>query len=97
VAVISESQKISNHCLTLEDCKRLRVSGIRELGSYSERNVTVFMEFEKLVVAGSGLKVEKLCVENGELELSGKILSFTYSARKRLFRRGFFSKFFGRK
>ncbi|BED91734.1 MAG: sporulation protein YabP [Candidatus Improbicoccus pseudotrichonymphae] len=84
------------HVLVLENKQFLKLNGVNELGRFDDRCVSVFTKDDKLSLCGSNLKIEKFCVGTGELEISGKIFSITYSDRKNILNKGIFSKIFGK-
>lgn len=67
------------HNLILENRKSLNVSGVSDVDSYDEQAITVYTDLGQLVIRGSGLHMNKLCVETGELTVEGEIDSLTYS------------------
>lgn len=66
------------HTLILEERKKLSVSGVSDVDSFDEETVTVFTNLGELVVSGSGLHINRLSVETGELILEGNIRSLVY-------------------
>ncbi|MCL2311898.1 MAG: sporulation protein YabP [Firmicutes bacterium] len=83
----------SSHILTIDNRKILRLTGVNEVGSFDDRYVIVVTNLGKIKICGSNLKIDKICIENGQLELSGKIDSLNY-LNKKIFTSGFFSKIF---
>ena len=79
------------HNVILEDRKNLTVSGVSDVDSFDEQNITVFTDMGELAVRGYNLHINKLNIETGELTLEGEISSLTYTDEQQ---RG--SGFFGR-
>lgn len=91
-----EYSKLSKipHCLTLDNRKKLLVSGVSEIDSYDDKSVIVYTEMGQLTVKGENLNIKKLNLEVGELEIVGKIFSLNYVDKSNDLRGGFFSKIF---
>ncbi|MDR1240868.1 MAG: YabP/YqfC family sporulation protein [Oscillospiraceae bacterium] len=90
----TETKKTYPHSLTLDNRKKLRISGVCDIGEFNEECVLAFIDAGELRIYGSGLKIGKLSVETGELELSGNIYSLTYSDKKTFPTKNFFAKLF---
>lgn len=67
------------HNVTLEDCRRVVATGVSEVMSFDEQQVVMDTDHGVLTVEGSGLHVEKLSLDMGELSLEGSIQSLCYS------------------
>lgn len=67
------------HALTLSDRRRLTVSGVDDVESFDDREITLYTAGGVLAVRGSGLKIEKLTIDGGELLVEGRIDSLEYS------------------
>nr|WP_317413807.1 sporulation protein YabP [uncultured Solibaculum sp.] len=79
------------HNVILEDRRNLTVSGVSDVDSFDEQNITVFTDMGELAVRGYNLHINKLNIETGELTLEGEISSLIYTDEQQ---RG--SGFFGR-
>lgn len=66
------------HRLTLEDRQRLTVSGVEEVESFDESGISMVTGQGTLVVRGSGLHIEQLSVDGGQLQVEGQVDSLTY-------------------
>ncbi len=88
-----KSSKIP-HCLTLDNRKKLSVSGVSEIDSYDDKSVVVYTDMGQLTIKGENLNIKKLNLELGELEVMGKISSLNYSDKTNDSCGGFFSKIF---
>lgn len=67
------------HSLSLSERRRLNVSGVSDVESFDEDTVVLSTAGGSLTVRGSGLKIEKLSLDGGELVVEGKIDSLDYS------------------
>ena len=67
------------HNVILEDRRNLTVSGVSDVDSFDEQNITVFTDMGELAVRGYNLHINKLNIETGELTLEGSIQSLSYA------------------
>ena len=81
------------HNCILEDRKKLSVSGVSDVGSFDEQNVTAVTGMGELTVRGEGLHITKLSLDTGELCVEGRISSLSY-AEVLPEKGGFFSRVF---
>ena len=66
---------------------------ILDIDSFDEETVVVYTDLGELTVRGSGLHINKIDVDAGELELEGEIDSLSYSDQP-VPRGGFFARMF---
>ena len=66
------------HRLTLDERRRLTVTGVEEVVSFHEEEVAVRTVKGLLVARGEGLKVEKLEKTSGELTVTGLVSDLGY-------------------
>lgn len=66
------------HTLHLEERSRLAVSGVEEVVSFDEGEVSVQTVKGLLIIRGSGLKVERLEKTSGDLTVSGAVTELCY-------------------
>ena len=62
--------------LTLEDRRRLSVTGVEDVDSFDDKTVVIKTVQGQLTVYGSGMKMGKFNVATGELSLEGFYFSF---------------------
>ncbi|GAA0781827.1 sporulation protein YabP [Hathewaya limosa] len=74
-------EKKSN--LTLQNRKKLQVSGVQEVISFNEEEIILSTSLGGLNIKGQNLKMNKLDVNNGELNITGTINSCIYRSNKR--------------
>ncbi|MDP4088381.1 MAG: sporulation protein YabP [Bacillota bacterium] len=70
-------EKKSN--LTLENRRKLFLTGVMEVISFNEEKILLNTSLGMLTIKGSGLKMNKLDVQNGEVMMVGNVESFVYS------------------
>lgn len=80
------------HSLRLDERQRLLVTGVREVVSFDEDAVSVRTVKGRLDVRGSGLKVERLAKEAGELTVTGLVTDLGYEEERTA--SGFWSRLF---
>ena len=81
-----------SHRLTLEDRQRLTVSGVEEVESFDENGIVMHTGQGTLVVRGSGLHIEQLSVDGGQLRVEGDVDALTYESTVTRGGGGFFSR-----
>lgn len=80
------------HCVTIDDRKQMKLTGISEVDSFDEQTVVLNTDLGRLTVKGDGLKITGLDVDSGDCGISGNIFGLAYSDEasggfiKRLFR-----------
>ena len=82
------------HTVTLEERERLCVSGVEEVESFDENTIVMDTVAGALVVRGSGLHIEQLSLDGGQLRVEGQVESLTYE-EDRGGRGGLLSRLFG--
>ena len=80
------------HSLTLDRPAALSLSGVEDVGSFDEQAVQLTTSGGRLTVRGSGLHMEKMSLETGEVLLSGRVDSLDYEDTPEA--RGFFARLF---
>ena len=68
-----EKRSTGAHNLILEERGSLTVTGVSDIDSFDEETVMVYTDLGELTVRGSGLHINKIDVDAGELELEGEI------------------------
>lgn len=68
-----------NGNLILENRQKLSVSAVSDVESYDDRRIALKVGDSRLVIEGSGLKINSVSVENGEALVTGTIDSCVYT------------------
>lgn len=68
--------------LILEDRKKLSITGVNEVVSFNDEIIILNTNLGMLTIKGSGLKMNKLDVQNGDIKITGSINSFVYSGNE---------------
>lgn len=85
--------KTEPHNLIMEDRKKLKMTGVKDVDSFDESTVTAYTSAGELTIGGTELHINSLNTENGELTVEGNIFSLVYSDRAPK-NTGFFGKMF---
>lgn len=93
MAYDSERYQGGGHRISLEDRERLLISGVEEVESFDEAAIVMLTARGTLVVRGSGLHIEQLSLDGGDLRVEGFVESLTYEDEGGE-RGGFFSRLF---
>lgn len=88
-----KNNKLS-HNIILENRNKLSVSGVSDVDSFDDKQISAFTEMGFLTIKGSNLHINKFNTQNGELNLSGKIDSLLYSNREKISTTSLISKLF---
>ena len=73
-----EERSFKNQNLILESRKNLSVSGVEEVDGFDDGYVRMCTCLGALTVRGTGLRVENLSIETGELTVTGEIAEIVY-------------------
>jgi len=82
------------HALSLQDRRRLTVSGVEDVESFDENAVVLQTAGGLLILRGGGLHIDKLSIEGGELLVTGRIDALVYEDGPAA-KGGFFARIFG--
>lgn len=88
-----EKRSAVPHCVSMQDREKLLLTGINDVDSFDEQNITVLTDMGELSVRGSGLHIEKLSTDTGEMSVEGKIDAIIYTEDEP-HQGGFFAKVF---
>ena len=92
---MEEKKILSTHSLMLENRQNGRITGVKDIKSFDEKEILLFTQAGTLVIKGEQLQVKQLDLEKGEVDLEGKVDSLTYLSKntdnrdESLFRRMF--------
>ena len=81
------------HLLSLSERRVLSVSGVQDVDSFDETTIVIYTEQGELTVKGTGLHINRLNIETGDLSLEGNVESLVY-AQVHTRSGGFFGKLF---
>ena len=69
------------HKLTLDERNRLTMTGVTEVESFDEEMVVLHTSKGTMVVRGTGLRLQRLTPEGGQVHVDGTVDSLTYEDR----------------
>ncbi len=75
---MGEITKTKPHTLMLDNRSRLAITGAEDVNGFNEEAVSVKTTDGTLVIKGSGLHIEKLNLETGDVSVEGKINAMQY-------------------
>lgn len=79
---MEEVRSVKGHRVTLTNRNVGTVTGVHNVISFDLNEVLLETEQGILLIKGKGLNVTKLTLEKGEVDVDGKVDSFTYSDMK---------------
>ena len=68
------------HNIIMENRRELRISGVKDIDSFTETKIVLSTVMGELVVKGEDLHVSVLEAETGDFSMSGKIKSLVYNS-----------------
>lgn len=80
------------HTLILENRSEIRMTGVKDIGSFSDTKIILDTALGELTVRGEELHVIGLDPETGDFSMTGRVKSLMYSSfssRDNIFRRLF--------
>ena len=78
------------HVVTLVDRKRLSLTGVEDVDCFNEQLVVLRTGLGTLTVAGAGLNISRLSLEDGCVEVEGEVDALEYSGGRK--KGGFWSR-----
>ena len=80
--------------LTIEDRKKLHVTGVTDLDRFDEREIVLYTTLGELTVTGKALHIGNVSTETGELLVEGDIWGIQYGDKDRQSPLHFFGRLF---
>ena len=71
------------HTVTLVDRRKLSLTGVEDVDCFNEQLVVLRTSQGTLTVAGAGLNISRLNLEDGRAEVEGEVDALEYSAVKK--------------
>lgn len=88
---MGEQQEKTKHRITLDQRRQACITGVNDVCSFHENEVVLKVDGSTLVITGENLHVGKLVLEEGRLDLAGRVDGIHYEQPRmpsRLFGRG---------
>lgn len=64
--------------ILLKDRKYLSITGVKDVNAFTEENIILLLDASSLVIKGDNLHINKLNLEEGEVDVDGKVNSLQY-------------------
>lgn len=74
---------IKRHNIILEDRQKLSMSGVTDVESFDENEISLFTSLGELVVRGKCLHVDSMNLETGDMDITGEVKSLVYGDKDR--------------
>ena len=74
-----ENNTNNSHKITVDRRKKMSLTGVNDVVSFDLKHVLLETNMGMLTIRGNDLKVTKVSLESGELNVDGVIDSFEYS------------------
>ena len=84
--------KTQDHSLIMSNRKKLSLTGVLDVGNFCDNKIELKTQMGNMLIKGSGLNINKLNTDTGELDIDGDINSIEYQSKKD---GGFLSRVFG--
>lgn len=78
---MEENKNGISHKLILNNRQGGTVTGVRDVSSFDEKEILLLTDFGKITVKGEKLHVSRLDLDQGEVDLSGRVDSLVYSQK----------------
>ncbi|WP_173460332.1 sporulation protein YabP [Ruminococcus flavefaciens] len=72
-----------NQNIILENRKSLSISGITDVDSFDEREISLYTQLGELTVQGRELHIDAMSVETGDMTITGDIWALIYGDKDR--------------
>lgn len=69
------------HKLELDHERAMSMTGVKDVPTFTDKSITIHLANETLLVTGQNLAVKNLDVENGKLQVTGRVFSLKYTAQ----------------
>ena len=75
---MNETPMGKKHTLVLENRRRLSITGAQDVSGFNEETASVKTTAGALIIKGSGLHIDKLNLETGDVTVEGTVNSLQY-------------------
>lgn len=79
--VRTSTNEQKGHKLELDHNRAMSMTGVVDVPVFTDKNITVRLNGETLLVTGQGLAVKNLDIENGKLQVTGRVSSLRYTSQ----------------
>ena len=71
----------AQHSINLDNRENLSITGVTDVDEFNEQEILVICQSDELTIKGELLHIEELSIDTGNLIVSGKINSRSYSEK----------------
>ena len=71
----------TGHKLELDHERAMSMTGVKDVPVFTDKNITVRLANETLLVTGQNLAVKNLDIESGRLQVTGRVFSLRYTSQ----------------
>ncbi len=82
----------AHHSAILTDRTTLELSGVTDVDSFDENEISLYTTLGEMVVRGKALHVNAMNVDTGDMQIDGDIRSIVYGDKEKKKKTGFFGK-----
>lgn len=75
----TEQQREISHNIIMENRRELRISGVKDIDSFSETRIVLSTVMGELVIKGQDLHISVLEAETGDFSMTGRIKCLCYN------------------
>ncbi|MBO4562635.1 MAG: sporulation protein YabP [Clostridia bacterium] len=86
--------RLRSHSVHIDDRAFLSVTGVTDVGSFNESEVTLMTDAGGMTVEGNGLHITKLDLTDGQVTVEGEIIAIEYDGELPERRGSLFSRMF---
>ena len=85
-------QMTAHHSVILQDRATLELSGVTDVDSFDENEISLYTTLGEMVIRGRGLHVNVMNVDTGDMQIDGDIRSIVYGDKDRKTKLGLWGK-----
>ena len=80
---MKEERSSASQGIILENRKKLTISGMTDVDSFDEKTICLYTQLGELTVQGTGLHIDSMSIDSGDMTISGEIRSLVYGDDQR--------------
>lgn len=80
---MSEVSAVKKHNIILEERSKLSISGVTDVESFDENEISLYTTLGELSIKGKCLHVDEMSLESGNISISGDVKSLVYGDKDR--------------
>ena len=85
-------QMTAHHSVILQDRSSLELSGVTDVDSFDENEISLYTTLGEMVIRGKALHVNAMNVDTGDMQIDGDIRSIVYGDKDRKKKLGLWGK-----